>query len=164
MCGSTIARAYDHRDRVPEDVLACPQGHWQVTWREFRKSYRNKHMGSAGLETFFRDFSDRFPRAQSYGEKMVLIDTVLHRYHWDLEGDPGGPGATNLIGGSREEVLAFLSQLTYGEHSTPGLSETRAHWLRLLHYGPWDAENIDRLSARHPWEDRSGRGSSQGSG
>jgi hypothetical protein len=142
VCGAVIERAHSHRDRVPDEVIACPQGHWSVTWREFRKSYRNKHLGSAGLETFFRDFAARYPRAKTYGEKMVLIDTL---------GDPGGPGATNLIGGSREEVIAFLNQLTYGERTTPGLTETKARWLRTLHYGPWRAETVDELSARYPW-------------
>jgi hypothetical protein len=148
---SPIERAHGHRDRIPDEVIACPHGHWSATWREFRKSYRNKHLGSAGLETFFRDFAARYPRARTYGEKMVLIDTLLHRYHWELEGDPGGPGATNLVGGTREEVIAFLNQLTYGEHTTPGLTETKAHWLRALHYGPWHAATVDELSARHPW-------------
>jgi hypothetical protein len=154
VCSTTIQRAHDHRDRVPDEVLTCPEGHWSVTWREFRRSYRNKHLGSAGLETFFREFAERYPQAKTYGERMVLIDTLLHRYHWELEGDPGGPGATNLIGGSREEVIAFLNQLTYGEESTPGLAETKARWLRTLHYGPWTAENVDELSARHLWECR----------
>jgi hypothetical protein len=151
ICGAIIERAHGHRDRVPDEVLACPHGHWSVTWREFRRSYRNKHLGSAGLETFFRGFAERYPRAETYGEKMVLIDTLLHRYHWELEGDPGGPGATNLIGGTREEVIAFLNQLTYGEHTTPGLTETKARWLRTLRYGPWRAETVDELSVRHRW-------------
>ena len=152
ICGEVIERAHGHRERTPREKLACPEGHWSMTWEEYHRSYRKKHLGSAGLETFFREFAEQYPRAKTYQEKMVLVDTLLHRYHWELEADLGGPGAVNLIGGTRYEVIAFLNQLTYGEHTTPGLTETKARWLKALNYGQWSAKNIDELTARHHWE------------
>jgi len=112
-------------------------------------------MLSAGLETFFRDFALGFPKARNYGEKMVLIDQLLHRYHWELEGEPGGPAAVNLIGGTRGEVLAFLNELTYGKGSTPGLSATRQRWLTMMNWSGWSAETADELSKQYR---RDGRG------
>jgi len=138
VCGEIVRRQsnlFHHRERDPEEVLACTCGQWQMTWDDFHRSYRNKHLGSAGLVTFFREFAERYPRAKTYGEKIVLIDTLLHRYHWELEGEPGGPGAVNLIGGTRNEIIAFLNQLTYGDQGTPGLSETRRNWI-VLKDGP----------------------------
>jgi hypothetical protein len=146
-CGAIIHRKHGHRDRVPKEELTCPEGHWSLTWDEFHRSIRKKHLQSAGLETFFRDFCERYPRAKTYQQKMILVDTLLHRYHWQLEGEPGGPGAVNLIGGTRAEVLAFLNQLTYGEQATPGLTETKARWLRTFN----NAQRIAELTARHPW-------------
>jgi hypothetical protein len=152
ICGEGIRRRYGPRDRVPDEELTCPKGHWSLTWDQFHRTIRRKHLQSAGLETFFRDFCERYPKARTYGAKMILVDTLLHRYHWQVEGDPGGPGAVNLIGGTRSEVLAFLNQLTYGEQSTPHLTETKARWIETFN----DAGRMAELTEQHPWDsDRS---------
>jgi len=148
ICDETIHRTRNHGHPVREEKLTCPEGHWSLTWGEFHRSIRKKHLQSTGLKTFFRDFLERYPRAQTYGEKIILVDTLLHRYHWELEGEVGGPGAVNLIGGTRAEVLAFLNQLTYGEHTTPGLSDTKQRWLKTLN----DAPRVAELTKRYPWD------------
>lgn len=38
------------------------------------------------------------------------------------------PGAVNLIGERMRDIIAFLDDLTYGEHSSPGLREMREAW------------------------------------
>jgi len=149
-CRTIIQRQFGHHERQPDEIISCLECGWSITWDEFHRSYRNKHLGSAGLAIIFCEFAEHFPRAQSYQEKIVLIDRVLHRYHWELEGEPGGPSAVNLIGGTRWEVLAFLNRLTYGEQGTPGLSETKQRWLEQLHYGGWRRDTIDELSAQYP--------------
>ncbi len=149
-CGTIIERKHNLREHHPEETLICPAGDWSTTWEDYHKSYRNKHLSSPGLETFFREFAEQFPRAKTYREKMVLIDALLHRYHWELEFEqPYAPGASTLIGGGREEILAFLNQLTYGEGSTPGLTETKTRWLQKLN-GVMD---VKELTARHPWRE-----------
>ena len=104
-------------------------------------------LGELGVDTTAMGFA-----AGTYGEKMILIDTLLHRYHWELEGDPGGPGAVGLIGGSRTEVIAFLNELTYGGGSTPGLQQTRTQWRKKLGWAGWTEENVDERSREHRWE------------
>ncbi|MDE2700663.1 MAG: hypothetical protein OXI23_17485, partial [Gemmatimonadota bacterium] len=52
--------------------------------------------------------------ARSVQEKMILIDTLIHRYHWELEGGLSGPGARDLIGGKPNEIIDFLNNLSYG--------------------------------------------------
>ena len=148
VCGEIIHRARNHGHPVREEKLTCPEGHWSLTWGEFHRSIRKKHLQSTGLKTFFRDFSVQYPRAKTYQEKMILVDTLLHRYHWELEGEVGGPGAVNLIGGTRAEVLAFLNQLTYGEQATPGLAETKARWRKIFN----NARRMAELTARHRWD------------
>jgi hypothetical protein len=155
VCGAILQRQsnlFHHTERNPDELLVCDCGQWQMTWEDFHKSYRNKHLGSAGLITFFQDFAEHYPRATTYQEKIVLIDALLHRYHWELEGAPGGPAAVNLIGGTRQEIIAFLNQLTYGEQATEGLAEAKRHWLQTLNYNGWTAENVDQLSERHQWQ------------
>ena len=47
---------------------------------------------------------------------------------WEMAKKPGRHGASNLIGGTMNEVTAVLNSLTYGEQSTPGLRETHNRW------------------------------------
>lgn len=60
---------------------------------------------------------------------MILIDTLIHRYHWELEGGLTGPGARDLIGGKPSEIIDFLNHLSYGTNSNPEILATRQEWL-----------------------------------
>ena len=59
----------------------------------------------------------------------MLIDQLVHGFHWSLEHDPTRPVAVNLIQGRLGEVIAFLDSLSYGEESTPGTKEQREEWV-----------------------------------
>ena len=143
---------HESRMRASGQLLKCESCGWTLTWGEYYRSYRNKHLLAGGMGPFFSAFARDFPAARTYGEKMILIDTLLHRYHWELEGDPGGPGAVGLIGGSRTEVIAFLNELTYAGGSTPGLQQTRTQWRKKLGWAGWTEENVDERSREHRWE------------
>ena len=76
-----------------------------------------------------------FPAARTPRRKILLIDGLIHGFHWYLAGRSGGPTrpvAVNLIEGRLGEVVAFLDGLTYGEGSTEGTRETRAEWDRNI--------------------------------
>ena len=79
VCGGIIQRRYGPRDRVPEEELACPEGHWSLTWDQFHRSIRNEHLQSAGLETFFREFVQRYPRAKLLIRTPSLTPAVPNR-------------------------------------------------------------------------------------
>jgi len=121
-CGELI---YHGGDSV--EVLECECG-WQLPWSEYHKSYRKKQLSAGGIEPFLREFIEKFSKAKTHRHKMIFIDILIHRYHWELEGDPGRPGATNLIGGKVPEIVEFLYNLSYSEQSTPGLHETYNRW------------------------------------
>ena len=78
-CRTIIQRQFGHHERQPDEIISCLECGWSITWDEFHRSYRNKHLGSAGLAIIFCEFAEHFPRAQSYQEKIVLIDRVLDR-------------------------------------------------------------------------------------
>ena len=60
---------------------------------------------------------------------MLLIDRLIHGFHWYLKGNHATrPVAVNLIEGRLYEVMDFLDDLTYGEGSTPGTRENKAAW------------------------------------
>jgi hypothetical protein len=130
-CENVIVRKYGPRDRRNDELIKCSCG-WEMIWSEYHKTYHKKHLQSTGLKKIFKDFVEQFEGARNYQEKMILIDVLLHVFHWQLEGESGGPGAVNLIGGTRSEILAFLNELNYGEQSTEGLNETKKQWLAEL--------------------------------
>ena len=150
-CGAIIRRV-GVASRRNDELIRCAGCGWQLPWAEYHRAASKKHLGSAGLRAIFADFVARYPKGRTYSEKMLLIDGLLHRYHWELEGEPGGPAAVNLIGGTRMEVLAFLNQLTYTAGSTEGLSATKGAWLAKLNYSGYTRQNVDELSRRHPVE------------
>ena len=146
--GATIIRKRPKlRKDAKKEMLTCGSCHWNLPWREYFKSYHKKHLLCGGMGPFFREFVKQWPRAKGYGEKIVVIDTLIHRFHWELEGDPGGPGAVNLIGGTRNEIIAFLNELTYGSGSTATLAENRERWRKVI-----GGDQVDRRSQAHRWE------------
>ena len=53
------------------------------------------------------------PRPPGLRAKMMLIDQLLHAFHWDLQaGAPNRLAANNLIEGSHGQVLALLDELS----------------------------------------------------
>ncbi len=154
-CGSIIQRKPAKlRKDARNELLQCPGCDWELSWDDYFRSYRKKHLLAGGMETYFREFIKSWPGARGYGEKIVLIDTLIHRFHWELEGEPGGPGAVGLIGGTRSEIFAFLNELTYGDHSTPGLAARRHEWRSKLGWAGWTEATVDELTAKHRWPGR----------
>ena len=140
------------RMNADKQIVKCENCGWQLPWGDYYKSYRNKHLLAGGMGPFFREFLAEFPAARGYTQKIILIDTLIHRYHWELEGDPGGPGAVGLIGGTRSEVIAFLNELTYGRQSTPGLPENRRRWRKKLGWANWTEDTVDERTREHHWD------------
>ena len=129
-----------------QEILRCTECGWELPWTEYHRSCRKKNMASLGLIEIFREFSREYPKARTYREKMLTIDRLIHRYHWELEGEAGGPAAVNLIGGTRAQIIAFLNKLTYGDESTPGLQLHKEAWLDKMNYAGWNRNTVDALS------------------
>lgn len=75
----------------------------------------------------------RFPETKDPRQRMILIDRLLHAFHWGLRQQevPHRSTANNLIEGSHDAVVRFLDQLSYGEASTPELWATHRAWQPL---------------------------------
>jgi len=85
----------------PNEMLQCPACDWQCPARTYRKTYARKNLGTGGLDQEIRAFMLGFESARSYGDKLVLIDTLIHRFHWSSE--QGRPLATALIAGNMKK-------------------------------------------------------------
>ena len=143
--------------RRKEDVLRCACG-WELPWAQYFTTIQHKQLsGAEPVLRQFRAFTAGFPAAHTPRAKMILIDQLLHGFHWatreprsfhDLAG-PTRPVAVNLIEGSLNEVVVFLDQLTYGAQSTPGLADRRTEWNKGLDcHREWYAARRPKSSRR----------------
>ena len=124
-----ICRCEIEHDFDPAFLLRCDTCNWELAWGEYQKSFKGKHLIASGMTVFMKEYVENYPVAKSPQEKMILIDTLIHRYHWELEGGLTGPGARDLIGGKPCEVIDFLNRLSYGTSSSPEILATREEWL-----------------------------------
>ena len=123
VCRSTI-----YHGSGSEEILECASCGWQLAWSEYYASIRRKQLGAGGIEPFLKEFVQQFPKAPSPRHRMILIDQLIHRYHWEMIQDPGRPGCNSLIGGTVGQVMSMLNSLSYSDASTPGLREVHNRW------------------------------------
>jgi len=112
-----------------EQILRCACG-WELGWWSYFSTIQHKQLSGADpVIALFRDYVDRFPRADSSRAQMLRIDELLHGFHWfHKTNSPTRPVAINLIEGRLRQVMDFLDDLTYGDGSTPGTAEIKAQW------------------------------------
>jgi len=118
----------------PEEVLVCAGCGWSLTWKEYFSTIQHKQLSGADpILAVFEGFVEQFPRAHEASQKMLLIDRLLHSFHFWVQGQTETrAAAVNFIEGRYHEVIQFLDQLTYGAGSTPGLSQTQLEWQGVL--------------------------------
>jgi hypothetical protein len=123
-CGAMV-----HHEGDKAEWLRCACG-WELTWGDYFRTIQHRQLsGAEPVLRLFRDYVGRFPNARTPRERMLLIDHLLHGFHWYYRGNsPTRPVAVNLIEGRLGEVIQFLDSLTYGEGSTPGLGQEKARW------------------------------------
>jgi hypothetical protein len=109
-------------------LLTCFSCGWECSWPEYHKTYRQKQLHAGSIEAFVRDFVVEFPAATSEGARLILIDTLIHRYHGENQVFPTRAGAANLIERKLADTLAFLDQLSFGDTVPPEILETRRGW------------------------------------
>jgi hypothetical protein len=118
-----------HRFNQERDAdLECHACDWTMNWWAWKKSYQRKQLAAGGMKDFVQDYLRDFPQAETAREKMMLIDRLIHRWHWEMTNKPTRPGAVNLIEGRIRDVVKFLEGITYSEKSTPGLQTNREGW------------------------------------
>lgn len=129
-CSTTILHT-GHRD----EVLCCKQCGWEMVWKEYFATFQHKQLyGAEPILELFQDFVKRFPSASKLQEKVLLIDTLIHGYHWNQKYGYTRPVAINLIKGKLADVITFLDSLTYGAENTQGVQGTHAEWVKKSGY------------------------------
>ena len=140
-CGATA-----EVDRAPDGLAKCTECGWSCPWTLYKKTYQRKGLFAGGMESFVRDFVRQFAAARSHGDKLVLIDTLIHRFHWESGSSAGGrPGACNLIEGRMKDIVPFLDRLSYGDDIPPDVAQTRQEWRRK-----WQENPLSRGRGQEP--------------
>jgi hypothetical protein len=125
-------------DQESIPFVRCANCGWMCPWDQYQKTYQRKGLSAGGLEPFVKDFVHRFPATHSHRERMLLIDRLIHRFHWESDDvDDGRPGATSLIEGKMKDVMAFLDRLSYGDDIPPDIERTREEWRRKWRENAW---------------------------
>lgn len=124
-CNSRIAH-----DGRKQTLLVCGKCGWSLTWGEYFATIQHRQLsGAEPVQRLFRTYVERFPAARSPQRKVLLIDRLIHGFHWYAKLDrPTRPVAVNLIEGRLRDVIALLDDLSYSECSTPGMQDERTQW------------------------------------
>jgi len=110
---------------LKDNVFSCPCGFY-ATWEEFKKSYKGKQLHAANALPIFKTYIKDYPKAETYGEKLICIDILIHSFHikmsyykalesYDPEDENvelNRPTGANLIEGSLHKVILFLDELS----------------------------------------------------
>lgn len=109
-------------------ALACASCDWTGSWNAYRASFDGQHLIAPGLEPFCREYIHRLRAARTPQDKMLCVDWLIHRFHWEGTALRGQPGAVCLIEGRASDVNAFLSALSSGIRQDDGVGDPRRYW------------------------------------
>ena len=132
-CGAPIPQPYQMGSHSKNNVLKCAQCGWQVTCGEFYESYTGGSMLPGSVFNLFESYLERFPKAKTAPEKMLLIDWLIHQFHIN-QGVARMPVGVNVIQGTTNQVRELIETLAGSPNSTQGLSSLE-DW-RAVYYDP----------------------------
>jgi len=109
-CATIVMRASTHK----HEQILCAQCGWTIRWIDYQKTYQHKDLWGGGFADAMREFMARGESRPSARAKMLLIDRLIHLWHWQFSEERGAtrPAAPTFIEGSRKEVIKFLNELS----------------------------------------------------
>jgi predicted RNA-binding Zn-ribbon protein involved in translation (DUF1610 family) len=141
-CGQVVEHRAD-----PAEQLRCRACGWEMPWRDYFKTFQHKQLsGAEAVLALFQEFVDQFPSVRDPRQKMLLIDRLIHGFHYNLHYGPTRAAGVNLIEGRYHEVVEFLDRLSYGPGSTPGTRQARREWRQVINQTAetWNDEHLRR--------------------
>jgi hypothetical protein len=120
-------------------LIRCPACQaWECTERQYADSFVSDSLQAWYAVSIFQTFVERFPKIATAREHMVLIDRLIHEFHYAISRLPDGSlgrnnlphetTANNLIEDGHQQVVEFLNTLTYGVAGTPEVQATYEAW------------------------------------
>jgi hypothetical protein len=124
-----------HRSEGKDRILTCPNCGWSMSWEAYKRSYKGKRIHGGRAYEFFVSYMEEFRRARGPREKMLAIDSVIHALHESLNQVWTTPASVNLIEGTRDEIIAFLDSLAYGDTADPTTRSRKERWRKRMEEG-----------------------------
>ncbi len=129
------------------ELLKCLHCGWECPWRVYKKTIKYKNLNAGGMKPFLEEFVQKFPKARSHSDRLILIDTLVHRYHWESSSGNGRPGACCLIEGKLKDIMPFLDRLSYGAETPKEVEATREEWRKKWRKNKWKGR-VEQMVAR----------------
>ena len=98
-----------------QGTTVCPKSGcgWSTTRLMYEQSMRNHYAYTGRGVAAFVSYYQEYPAARTYKEKLILIDRLIHDFHWDeAKGIPTKSVASKLLEGNKKEVVRFLDRLS----------------------------------------------------
>ncbi len=109
-CANIIMRAGTEK----HEQILCGKCGWTIRWIDYQKTFQHKDLWGGGFADAMHEFRTRWEARPSPREKMLLIDRLIHLWHWQFSKVRGAsrPAAPTFIEGSRKEVIKFLNEIS----------------------------------------------------
>ena len=99
----------------PQGQSHCPQKGcgWYTTRPAYAASIQNHYAFPGRAMDAFQSFYQRYPKARTYRDKILLIDQLVHSFHVDEKtGALTKSVASKLFEGNKKAVVRFLDELS----------------------------------------------------
>jgi predicted RNA-binding Zn-ribbon protein involved in translation (DUF1610 family) len=110
--------------------LICHKCGFSFLWGDYTKAFKRNQLNSGGAMPAFEYYTKMYPRSADAQTKMLLIDRLIHEFHYSNKKVPGQPTRSvgpNLISGKLTDILRFLDELS-NNLNTGILRETDEDW------------------------------------
>jgi len=134
-CGKIMSVAEKEKYDKHEGPLECICG-YKTTLGEYRESCKDKKLHGGGALPALEKFVSQYTAAKDYAGKMLAIDTLIHTFHWELQGAQTfhRTVAHNIIYSRRDrDLVDLLNNIAYSDSSTLGLLPNKERFLENLH-------------------------------
>lgn len=74
--------------RDKDEPLRCPRCPWSITWQAYHRTFKGQQLSAGGAGPFFKEYVESYPRARSYAKKILVIDRLIHAFHFNAAGSP----------------------------------------------------------------------------
>jgi ribosomal protein L37AE/L43A len=145
-CETIIPHTRDKRQ-----TMVCSNCSWQTTWGDYFQTIEGKGLLGGGSIPFVQGYLETYPLAKTPRERFILIDRLIHAFHWELHEQVGmsRPVAVDLIAGRFEDVVEFLDTLTYGEKTAAEVQQEHRAWnQKVERSGEWFRQALQLSRAR----------------
>jgi hypothetical protein len=152
-CDHAFATNWQWDKRHDQVHILCPKcDQWEITGAQYRQSVERDNLAAMMALPVFQTYVERWPRATTPRARMLLIDQLIHDFHWGLKHQdiPHRVTANNLIVGDHDTVIAFLDHLSHDAANSPEVHATYTTWqlhaerMQRFRHAPRQAQSDQR--------------------